>query len=109
MTDRDIKTIELIINNEQAKKRLEEFKVKFEDLKVKLDKAKKDLVDLREKLGEQLLPVAAKMVNLNKVFMETLSALITWFGKHYKQVIAVTTVIAVYNLTFKELFRCLKY
>ena len=36
MTDRDIKTIELIINNEQAKKRLEELKVRFEDLKVKL-------------------------------------------------------------------------
>ena len=36
MTDRDIKTIELIINNEQAKKRLDELKVKFEDLKVKL-------------------------------------------------------------------------
>ena len=28
MTDRDIKTIELIINNEQAKKRLEELKVR---------------------------------------------------------------------------------
>ena len=39
MTDRDIKTIELIINNEQAKKRLEELKVKFEDLKVKREKA----------------------------------------------------------------------
>ena len=35
MTDRDIKTIEFIINNEQAKKRLDEFKVKSEDLKVK--------------------------------------------------------------------------
>ncbi len=35
MTDRDTKTIELIINNEQAKKKLEEFKVKFEDLQVK--------------------------------------------------------------------------
>mgnify|MGYP000090824403 FL=1 len=35
MTDREIKTIELIINNEQAKKRLDELKVKFEDLKVK--------------------------------------------------------------------------
>ena len=35
MTDRDIKTIELIINNEQAKKRLDELKVKFEDLQVK--------------------------------------------------------------------------
>ena len=35
MTDRDIKTIEFIINNEQAKKRLEVLKVKFEDLKVK--------------------------------------------------------------------------
>ena len=35
MTDRDIKTIELIINNEQAKKRRDELKVKFEDLKVK--------------------------------------------------------------------------
>lgn len=35
MTDRDIKTIEFIINNEQAKKRLDELKVKFEDLKVK--------------------------------------------------------------------------
>lgn len=35
MTDRVIKTIELIINNEQAKKRLDELKVKFEDLKVK--------------------------------------------------------------------------
>ena len=35
MTDRDIKTIELIINNEQAKKRLDELKVKFEDLTVK--------------------------------------------------------------------------
>ena len=35
MTDRDIKTIELIINNEQVKKRLDELKVKFEDLKVK--------------------------------------------------------------------------
>ncbi len=39
MTDTDIKTIELIINNEQAKKRLEELKVKFEDLKVKREKA----------------------------------------------------------------------
>ena len=39
MTDRDIKTIELIINNEQAKKRLDELKVKFEDLKVKHSKA----------------------------------------------------------------------
>ena len=39
MTDRDIKTIELIINNEQAKKRLDELKVKFEDLKVKREKA----------------------------------------------------------------------
>ena len=39
MTDRDIKTIELIINNEQAKKRLNEFKIKFEDLKVKHSKA----------------------------------------------------------------------
>lgn len=29
MTDRDIKTIELIINNEQAQKRLDEFKVKI--------------------------------------------------------------------------------
>ena len=28
MTDRDIKTIELIINNEQAKKRLEVLKVR---------------------------------------------------------------------------------
>ena len=35
MTDRDTKTIELIINNEQAKKRLDELKVKFENLKVK--------------------------------------------------------------------------
>ena len=35
MTDRVIKTIELIINNEQAKKRLDEFKVKSEDLTVK--------------------------------------------------------------------------
>ncbi|MGM9656761.1 MAG: phage tail tape measure protein [Alloprevotella sp.] len=78
-----------------------EFTVQNTTVQAQLDKAKKDLVDLREKLGEQLLPVAAKMVNLNKVFMETLSALITWFGKHGKQVIAVTTVIAVYNLTLK--------
>ena len=78
-----------------------EFTVQNTTVQAQLDKAKKDLVDLREKLGEQLLPVAAKMVNLNKVFMETLSALITWFGKHYKQVIAVTTVIAIYNLTLK--------
>ena len=42
MTDRDIKTIELIINNEQAKKRLDELKVKFEDLKVKREKALND-------------------------------------------------------------------
>lgn len=35
MTDRVIKTIELIINNEQAKKRLDELKVKSEDLTVK--------------------------------------------------------------------------
>ena len=32
MTDRDIKTIELIINNEQAKKRLDELKVGSEAL-----------------------------------------------------------------------------
>ena len=78
-----------------------EFTVQNTTVQAQLDKAKKDLVDLREKLGEQLLPVATKMVNLNKVFMQTLSALITWFGKHYKQVIAVTSVIAVYNLTLK--------
>ena len=35
MTDRDIKTIELIINNEQAKKKLKELKVGFEALIVK--------------------------------------------------------------------------
>lgn len=35
MTDRDTKTIELIINNEQAKKKLEELKVGFEALIVK--------------------------------------------------------------------------
>ena len=78
-----------------------EFTVQNTTVQAQLDKAKKDLVDLRVKLGEQLLPVAAKMVNLGSLFLTGLSKLITFFAQNRYAIINVTTAITLYTVAVK--------
>ena len=78
-----------------------EFAVQNATVQAELDKAAKAMKDMRVELGEKLMPVASKMLNFTTLFMKTLSALITWFQKHYKTIISITAAIVVYNATLK--------
>lgn len=78
-----------------------EYAVQNSTVQAELDKAAKAMKDMRVELGEKLMPVASKMLNFTTLFMKTLSALITWFQKHYKTIISITAAIVVYNATLK--------
>ena len=78
-----------------------EFAVQNSTVEAKREKKAKDMKDLREELGEKLMPVYSKMVNLTTLFIKELLVLIKWVQKHYKSIIAITAAIVVYNATLK--------
>ena len=78
-----------------------EFGTQMETVKAKLAKAEKDARDLREELGEQLLPAYVALTNTGSAFLATIISLIQFIKTHYKGIISITAAILTYNAVLK--------
>ena len=78
-----------------------EFGTQMETVQAKLDQAEKDARDLREELGEQLLPAYVALTNTGSAFLATIISLIQFIKTHYKGIISITAAILTYNAVLK--------
>ena len=78
-----------------------EFGTQMETVQAKLDQAEKDARDLREELGEQLLPAYVALTNTGSAFLATIISLIQFIKTHYKGIISITSAILTYNAVLK--------
>lgn len=78
-----------------------EFGEQNETVTAKLAKAEKDARDLREELGEQLLPAYVALTNTGSAFLATIISLIQFIKTHYKGIISITAAILTYNAVLK--------
>lgn len=78
-----------------------EFGTQMETVTAKLAKAEKDARDLREELGEQLLPAYVALTNTGSAFLATIISLIQFIKTHYKGIISITAAILTYNAVLK--------
>lgn len=75
-----------------------EFEVQNNTVQARLDKARKSLQDVREELGERLMPLALSATNAATAFMRVLSTLVSWMDRNKYALIAATTAIAAYTV-----------
>lgn len=78
-----------------------EFGTQMETVQAKLDQAEKDARDLREELGEQLLPAYVALTNTGSAFLSTILTLIQFIQRHYKGIISLTAAIVAYTAVLK--------
>ena len=78
-----------------------EFGTQMETVQAKLDNAEEDARDLREELGEQLLPAYVALTNTGSAFLATILSLIQFIRTHYKGIISITAAILTYNAVLK--------
>lgn len=78
-----------------------EFGTQMETVQAKLDQAEKDARDLREELGEQLLPAYVALTNTGSAFLATILFLIQFIQRHYKGIISLTAAIVAYTAVLK--------
>lgn len=78
-----------------------EFGTQMETVQAKLDQAENDARDLREELGEQLLPAYVALTNTGSAFLATIISLIQFIKTHYKGIISITAAILTYNAVLK--------
>lgn len=78
-----------------------EFGTQMETVQAKLDQAENDARDLREELGEQLLPAYVALTNTGSAFLATILTLIQFIQRHYKGIISLTAAIVAYTAVLK--------
>lgn len=78
-----------------------EFGTQMETVQAKLDQAENDARDLREELGEQLLPAYVALTNTGSAFLATIISLIQFIKTHYKGIISITAALLTYNAVLK--------
>lgn len=82
---------------QQATSVTNEFNTANNTVQARLDKARKAATDMAVTLGEQLAPVAERILSTSTYFMSVLSTLATFIARNTKQIIAVTIAIAAYT------------
>lgn len=83
---------------QQATSVTNEFNTANNTVQARLDKARKAATDMAVTLGEQLAPVAERILSTSTYFMSVLSTLATFIARNTKQIAAVTIAIAAYTV-----------
>lgn len=83
---------------QQATSVTNEFNTANNTVQARLDKARKAATDMAVTLGEQLAPVAERILTTSTYFMSVLSTLATFIARNAKQIAAVTIAIAAYTV-----------
>lgn len=74
-----------------------EFEVQNNTVQAQLDKAKNRVHELAVELGEKLQPVMRLVISSSTIALKALSAMVDFFIKYRKEIIAGVTAIAAYN------------
>jgi len=77
---------------------IDEFNVQNSTVQAETEKAKKRFHDLTIELGEKLLPVVRYTINGSSLLVKGLSILINFVSQHYKMLLSLVSLIAIYNL-----------
>lgn len=75
-----------------------EFNTANNTTQARLDKARKAATDLAITLGEQLAPIAERMLTTSTSIMRMLSTILPFITTHARQIIALTAAIAAYTI-----------
>lgn len=78
---------------------IKEFDVQNSTVQAQTEKAKKRFHELTIELGEKLLPVVKYTINGSSMLVKGLSVLINFTEKHWKLLLSLVSLIAIYNAT----------
>lgn len=78
-----------------------EFNIKNNTARAIIDKNIKRFSELKRELGEELMPVYAKMIRKTSSIVKGLITLIQFFGKYGAQILYITAVIASYTVAIR--------
>ncbi|MGN1354182.1 MAG: phage tail tape measure protein [Alloprevotella sp.] len=95
----DVKSQQLVANEAFAEATSidKEFEVQNNTVQAQLDKAKNRVHELAVELGEKLQPVMRLVISSSTIALKALSAMVDFFIKYRKEIIAGVTAIAAYN------------
>lgn len=95
----DVKSQQLVANEafREATSIDKEFEVQNNTVQAQLDKAKNRVHELAAELGEKLQPVMRLVISSSTIALKALSAMVDFFIKYRKEIIAGVTAIAAYN------------
>lgn len=95
----DVKSQQLVANEafREATSIDKEFEVQNNTVQAQLDKAKNRVHELAVELGEKLQPVMRLVISSSTIALKALSAMVDFFIKYRKEIIAGVTAIAAYN------------
>ena len=87
---------------QQATSVTNEFNTANNTVQARLDKARKAATDMAVTLGEQLAPVAERILTTSTYFMSVLSTLATFIARNAKQIVIITANIAAYTIAIQS-------
>lgn len=95
----EVKSQQLVANEafREATSIDKEFEVQNNTVQAQLDKAKNRVHELAVELGEKLQPVMRLVISSSTIALKALSAMVDFFIKYRKEIIAGVTAIAAYN------------
>ena len=94
-----VKAQQLVANEafEEATSIDKEFEVQNNTVQAGLDKAKNRVHELAVELGEKLQPVMRLVISSSTIALKALSAMVDFFIKYRKEIVAITIAIVTYN------------
>lgn len=87
---------------QQATSVTNEFNTANNTVQARLDKARKAATDMAVTLGEQLAPVAERVLTTSTYFMSVLSTLASFIARNAKQIVIITANIAAYTIAIQS-------
>lgn len=96
----EVKSQQLVANEAFAEATSidKEFEVQNNTVQAQLDKAKNRVHELAVELGEKLQPVMRLVISSSTIALKALSAMVDFFIKYRREIIAGVTAIAAYNV-----------
>lgn len=96
----EVKSQQLVANEAFAEATSidKEFEVQNNTVQAQLDKAKNRVHELAVELGEKLQPVMRLVISSSTIALKALTAMVDFFIKYRKEIIAAVTAITAYNV-----------
>ncbi len=80
-----------------------EFNIKNATATAIIEKKQKELKNLRVELGEKLMPVYLKSMDIYKGFLKQITAVVEWTFKHGRVIMALTTYLLIQQAALKSM------